>query len=223
MTDKINSFHAVESSVRKVYLSIKNDPDPIKYENLTEDELWSELVSCILGNEVKFEIANSTMEKLRETGLLCHKNRLCDWNKYENDVNAAILDKQHTVLKNSAKQIRQTAEYIYRDIGSIRKFLGKSNVIEVRRHIVEKLSLCPKQSSLFLRNVSYETNIAVLDVHILKYMHWAGLTDTLVKSVSKIKNYEIFEKIFITHAHTLQYDPDRFDVAIWVVMKVASS
>jgi len=75
--------------------------------------------------------------------------------------------------------------------------------------------------AFFLRNIGYATHVAVLDVHVLTYMSWAGLTDTPVKSVSTVRKYETLEDAFIEHSYSFGYAPDRFDLAVWVVVKVA--
>jgi len=52
-------------------------------------------------------------------------------------------------------------------------------------------------------------------------MNWVGLTDVHVKSVSTVRKYEILEDSFIEHSYSFGYTPDRFDLAVWVVVKVA--
>jgi N-glycosylase/DNA lyase len=118
---------------------------------------------------------------------------------------------------------RQAAERIYGEHGSIRGFIEKTHdVRETRRRLASEVSgLGPKQASLFLRNIGYNSDIAVLDVHVLTYMRWTGLTDTSAKSVSTVGKYEKLENAFIEHSYSLGYTPDRFDLAVWVVMKVA--
>ena len=81
--------------------------------------------------------------------------------------------------------------------------------------------LGPKQASLFLRNIGYAKHVAVLDVHVLTYMSWVGLTDAPLKSVPTIHKYEMLEDLFIEHACSFGCTPDQFDLAVWVVVKVA--
>jgi N-glycosylase/DNA lyase len=81
--------------------------------------------------------------------------------------------------------------------------------------------LGPKQASLFLRNIGYAAHVAVLDIHVLTYMSWVGLTETPIKSVPTVPRYEALEDAFIEHAYSFGQTPDRFDLAVWVVVKVA--
>ena len=91
----------------------------------------------------------------------------------------------------------------------------------MRQYLTSEIpGLGPKQSSLFLRNIGYTESIAVLDIHVLTYMNWVGLTTTLEKSASTIRKYETLEDSFVEHSLSLGYSPGQFDVAVWLVMKV---
>ena len=114
-------------------------------------------------------------------------------------------------------------ERLYTSRGSILKLLNSaSDVRNARRVLVAEVAgLGPKQASLFLRNIGYAKHIAILDVHVLTYLNWVGLTDTPLKSVSTLSKYEVLEDSFIEHAYAFGYSPDQFDLAVWIVMKVA--
>jgi N-glycosylase/DNA lyase len=86
---------------------------------------------------------------------------------------------------------------------------------------LEVSGLGPKQASLFLRNIGYATHVAVLDTHVLTYMSWVGLTEAPIKSIPTVRKYEALEDAFIGHAYSFGQTPDRFDLAVWVVVKVA--
>jgi len=47
------------------------------------------------------------------------------------------------------------------------------------------------------------------------------LTETPIKSVPTVPRYEALEGAFIEHAYSFGQAPDRFDLAVWVVVKVA--
>jgi N-glycosylase/DNA lyase len=85
----------------------------------------------------------------------------------------------------------------------------------------EVSGLGPKQASLFLRNIGYAAHVAVLDVHVLTYMSLVGLTEVPMKSVSTVRKYEALEDAFIKHAYSFGHAPDRFDLAVWVVLRIA--
>ncbi len=228
------SLPAIENAIREVcYALDEKKPQASSWERMTEDELWRELVACILGSRVRFEVAHSAVERLERMRLLCESRRSLHFDHYEQDVLEALsgecftqsgLAKQrYPFFRSRANQIRRAAERLYTDHGTIRGFLGTAcDVQETRRRLASEISgLGPKQASLFLRNIGYTSHVAVLDVHVLTYMSWVGLSDLPLKSVSSVRKYETMEDAFIEHSYTLGYKPDRFDLAVWIVVKVA--
>lgn len=187
----------------------------------SEDDLWRELVSCILGSRVRFETACAAVERLDNMCLLCHLRCTSDFDRYETDI-LATLSGKYPFYKLRANQIRRAAESLYGSGGSIKDFLDSAvDFRQMRQYLVSEIpGLGPKQSSLFLRNIGYADSIAVLDVHVLTYMNWAGLTTVLEKSIPTIRKYEVLENSFVEHSLSLGYSPEQFDLAVWLVMKV---
>ena len=188
----------------------------------SEDNLWRELVSCILGSRVRFEVAYAAVERLEENELLTARRRESRFQQYEDDATAA-LSGGYPFYRLRARQLREAAERLYGKSGSIRGFLQDAlDVRAARRLLTDEIAgLGPKQASLFLRNIGFAQYVAVLDVHVLAYMNWVGLTEKLFRSVPTIRKYETLEDAFIQHACSLGCSPDRFDLAVWVVLKVA--
>jgi len=122
-----------------------------------------------------------------------------------------------------SNQIRHAAEWLYQSGGTLHSFLeGSRDIRDARRRLALEVSgLGPKQASLFLRNIGYAACVAILDIHVLTYMNWVGLTETPLRSISTVKKYEALEDAFIEHAYSYGYTPDRFDLAVWVVVRVA--
>ena len=96
-----------------------------------------------------------------------------------------------------ANQIRRAAEQLCETKCTLRSYLESSRDIRAarRRLALEVSGLGPKQASLFLRNVGYGAHVAVLDVHVLTYMYWAGLTETPIASVATLRRYEALERL----------------------------
>ena len=188
----------------------------------SEDDLWRELVSCILGSRVRFETACAAVERLDDMCLLCHSRRTSDFDQYETDI-LATLSGKYPFYKLRANQIRRAAESLYGSGGSITDLLDNTvDFREMRQYLISEIpGLGPKQSSLFLRNIGYADSVAVLDVHVLTYMNWVGLTTVLEKSIPTIRKYETLENSFVEHSLSLGYSPEQFDLAVWLVMKVA--
>ena len=203
------------------------------WENMSEEELWHELIACILGSRVSFEAAHSAMERLEKAGLASRAFHIAEYRKYEQDVLCALSGnneargslrskKLYPFSKMRARQIRLAAEALYSKGGGIRCLLRNTcDVRETRRRLAMNVAgLGPKQSSLFLRNIGYAADIAVLDVHILTYMEWVGLTPSSIRAVRTIRQYERLEDVFVGHSYSLGFPPDLFDLAVWIVIRM---
>lgn len=223
MTVSHVSLPAIENAIRDVYSALdeKNYQSPT-WSMMNEDDLWRELVACVLGSRVQFEAAHAAVERMDKMELLTDGRRSSRFDQYEEDTVAALFG-GYPFYHIRAKQIRRAAERLYGSSGSVREFLDDARDIrEARRRLASEVpGLGPKQASLFLRNIGYATHVAVLDVHVLTYMSWVGLTEKIVKSISTVRKYEMLEDSFIQHSYSFGYTPDRFDLAVWVVVKVA--
>lgn len=222
MTVSHVSLPAIENAIRDVCSALdeQNHQPPTRYR-MNEDDLWRELVACVLGSRVRFEAAHAAVERMGEMELLTDRRRSSRFDQYEEDTVAA-LSGGYPFYRVRAKQIRRAAERLYGSRGSVREFLDDAcDIREARRRLASEVpGLGPKQASLFLRNIGYATHVAVLDVHVLTYMSWVGLTEQIVKSISTVRKYEMLEDSFIEHSYSFGYTPDRFDLAVWVVVKV---
>jgi N-glycosylase/DNA lyase len=201
---------------------------------MSEDDLWRELVACILGSRVRFHVAHAAVERMSRANLLSETRRSSRYEEYQRDVIAALsgttkprrsprFQSLYPFPRLRAKQIRAAAQTLYAQSGTIHELLDDvRDLREVRRHLASEVAgLGPKQASLFLRNIGYAAHVAVLDVHVLTYMNWIGLTTTPVKSVPTVRQYEALEDAFIKYSSSVGYTPDRLDLAVWVVIRVA--
>lgn len=223
MTTTHVSLPAIENAIRDVCSALdENNHQSPTLSRMNEDNLWRELVACVLGSRVRFEAAHAAVERMDEMKLLTNRRRSRRFDQYEEDMVTA-LSGGYPFYRVRAKQIRRAAERLYGSRGSVREFLDDArDTREARRRLASEVpGLGPKQASLFLRNIGYATHVAVLDVHVLTYMSWVGLTEEIVKSISTVRKYEMLEDSFIEHSYSLGYTPDRFDLAVWVVVKVA--
>ncbi len=217
------SLPAIENAIRDVCSALdEKNIQSSTWSKMNEDDLWRELVACVLGSRVRFEAAHAAVERMDKMKLLTNRRRSRRFDKYEEDTVTA-LSGGYPFYRIRAKQIRRAAERLYGSSGSIREFLDDAHDSrDARRRLASEVpGLGPKQASLFLRNIGYATHIAVLDVHVLTYMSWVGLTKEIVKSISTVRKYEMIEDSFIEHSYSFGYTPDCFDLAVWVVVKVA--
>jgi N-glycosylase/DNA lyase len=218
----------INNAIREVCFALeeKNHHPPF-WTTMTEDDLWRELVACILGSRVRFEVAHSAVERMDKRRLFSKNRRSSRFQQYEWDVMSALCEgsgpSRYPFSRRRANQIRSSAERFYGSSETVRSFLEDSHDIrDARRRLaVEVSGLGPKQASLFLRNIGYAANVAILDTHVLTYMSWVGLTEAPIRSVSTVRRYEALEDAFIEHAYSFGCTPDCFDLAVWIVVKVA--
>lgn len=229
------SLPRLEYAIREVSRSLEqhNTHRP-KWDAMSEDDLWRELVACILGSRVRFDVAHAAIALMDRADLFSAALRFSRRDEYEHDVLRALsvtgksgdasgLQGRYPFPRLRAKQVSTAAETLYANGGTIGRLLHEAqDVREVRRRLsAEVAGLGPKQASLFLRNVGYAIHVAVLDVHVLTYMNWIGLTPLPLKTVRTLRQYEILEEAFVEHSCSAGFRPDLYDMAVWVVVRVA--
>jgi len=234
MTVASISLPQLELAVREVcnYLHDGHDHRST-WENMSEEELWRELIACILGSRVRFDVAHSAIERLEKTGTFPLALQIARHANYEQYVlrvlsgtdeawKAPGVRKRYPFCKMRARQIRLAAQALYSNGGGIRRLLENArDVREARRRLATDVAgLGPKQASLFLRNIGYAVHVAVLDAHVLTYMEWVGLTPSPIRTVRTIRHYEMLENAFIEHSYSSGFPPNLFDLAVWVVVRV---
>ena len=225
-----------ERAVIEVAEDVEKQPPVICWEQLDENQLWYELVACLLGSQVSFELALASVRSLETSGLL-HQPLKCGVTTNYLDLITLSLSKpvwvrtyqgaykhiRYRFPKSKATGIAKTAERIYQSPSqSIKNLLEESSDSRsARKSIVERsCGIGAKQASLFLRNVGYGGSLAILDSHVLRYMYLVDIAEKLFKSVSSIRTYELLELKLYKYADDLGFRLLCLDRAIWVVMRV---
>lgn len=198
-----------------------------------ERELWRELVSCILGSRVPYNQALSATEHLTNLGLLEAAERGKVGAPYERRLWRALARPMPNAMpgaeplcyrfpKLRANHISRTAASIYDDRSSLTAILRTSSAPQdVRARLVSlAVGIGPKQASLFLRNIGYSDDLAVLDVHVLRYMAVMGLRGKHDRSPARLAEYEHAECLFRAHSREIGYAVGCVDVAVWIVMRL---
>ena len=87
MTTTHVSLPAIENAIRDVCsdLDEKNHQSPT-WSRMNEDDLWRELVACVLGSRVRFEAAHAAVERMGEMELLTDRRRSKRFDQYEEDI-----------------------------------------------------------------------------------------------------------------------------------------
>jgi len=232
MVDKLLS-QRLERTALKVYDAI-DKRNQGKNTQGSEEYLWHELVSCILGSKVPFEQAQATTNHLINTNLITVNDCLRNGLEFEGriieslthpitlTVGISSLSFKYRYPRLRANHIRRTAESIYEENGSIKNILDSTrDPSEMRIRIMQSsVGIGPKQSSLFLRNIGFTDKLAILDTHVLRYMFLMGMINVATKAVSTIARYQEIEGHLKSYTNKLGANLAYFDTAIWVTMRV---
>ncbi len=221
-------FEATVIRLCKEIASIQRRRD---WRELKEADLLFELVATILGSQVSYEMAKAAADRLYSDGLLTKKTYKQETKLHElieKSLRKPIFHshwgekgRRYRFPKLRACQINRTMNKIYSQ-SSLKNILSKCSYAgEARAELVRTvLGIGPKQASLFLRNVGYTGELAILDIHVLRYMNFCGMSD-ISSSPSKISEYEILENRLLEYSFELGVPLGCLDQAIWVTMRVA--
>jgi N-glycosylase/DNA lyase len=236
----ISKYQLNKSDIENIVLNVSSHVETLKnnyntWESLSEQKLWEELVSCILGSRINFEIAFFYTEQLSKKGLL-------DIEKILKDPTSAVFSIRD-LLNSSMYKSKVTgnfgkypfhqsrSEYIIRTAlniyewnhTSLKMILSQYDCEFDARDAIHELSIGIgyKQSSLFLRNIGFSQNLAILDTHVLKYMVFMDLLSGFSKiDIANKKKYVQTENILNNYAIACNKNISRLDIAIWVVMRL---
>jgi len=226
----------IEGAVMKVCDSLESHRTQIRdWKDYSEDELWFELVSCILGSRVRYESAKACTAHLRNVGLLeiesLIKSPRSMRNRIRRELNKSIYPPfsngrglKYRYPKSRSTYIVRTGLQIYKNENlTIKGVLRECrNGNEARDVIVKKCSgIGLKQASLFLRNISFCDDLAILDSHVIRYVELLELNKEFNNLISEDGNqYLINENMLRMYAISKRRSLATLDVGIWTVMRV---
>lgn len=207
----------------------------LDWQLLTEDEMLYEVAICIFGSQMRFEMAVATADRLRDWDLL-FSNRIANTSDYVERILEAlnqpllVPDKDGTVCSAKprfrnrlASLLATTVLEIYGKGLSLRMLLFAVNSAKDARKVL-MMNVCgfgPKQASLFLRRVGYCSDLAVLDVHVLEYLHLARGIKIAPSRLGRLSCYEEIEDTFREIASRFGHSLGCVDLATWLTMRVA--
>lgn len=208
---------------------------PKAWDELTEEILWTELVACILGSQVKWEHASSALQHLKSKGLLDLRLFVSNLSVMEGKIGKELSMPIYAPLRKhgagskyrfpntKARQICRSAAAVYGGPGSLAELLRTcSSDHDARAILVRTCSgVGPKQASLFLRNIGYSNSLAIIDSQVLKFMEKKGLASRTDAKPRTIRGYLELESRFSRYAEQVGASPGDLDVAVWAVMRVA--
>lgn len=222
----------LERAVRVVTQEIEKEYRPRNWKRLSEAQLFYELTACILSSQVSFEMALSAAKAIRREGHLnCLSSRcslaattLAFTRILSSPLNSPSWKKprRYRFPNIRARSIAETAHAIYCNGETIKTLLEASaSADDARDTIMKKASgIGPKQASLFLRNIGFSTEIAIIDTHVVRYMTSMRLVKT-EKQTMCAGLYADYENRLRQYSRNLGFSLATLDQAIWIVMRTA--
>jgi N-glycosylase/DNA lyase len=232
--NKTHTSLMIEKVVSDVALKVMDIQRSFVWEDFREYILWRELASCILGSRVPFELARSAVRHLDKAGLL----RMLQKERCFSVVEKRVLKelrrplyfplrvdgskRSYTFPFVKARQLRDTAKTIYGEGKTLKSILRESkDEYFARKFLIETAAgIGPKQASLFLRNIGFANDLAILDSHVLRFMDYVKIAKILPDSISSITSYEKTESKLRNYAEDKEIEMSCLDTAIWIVMRV---
>ncbi|MFQ5906623.1 MAG: hypothetical protein ACE5JA_08620 [bacterium] len=229
------------SQIQRAVMSLcdyidKNMENRVSWLDLTEEQLWLMLVSCILGSRVASEIAEAFTERLSLKGLLRLPDILREPQRSEEELtkelSAPLLapsawwdGRRYQYPRSRSRFIVATAARIYRANGTGLKGILESvhDEFHARELLGEvAVGIGYKQASLFLRNALFSRELAILDTHVIRYMALAGLIDSDGSQPVRLtkEKYLDLERGLREYANAMSRPMSSLDLAIWAVMKL---
>jgi N-glycosylase/DNA lyase len=230
------THNRIENAVVKVCEYINSQRPEVKdWRDYSENQLWFELVSCILGSRVRYETAKACTIHLQNADLLRIARILIEprsmENKIKRELNKSIyppfsngMGSKYRYPKSKSQYIIRTGIQIYKnDKATIKDVLRKCLDGEEARDVLVKkcAGIGLKQASLFLRNISFADSLAILDCHVIRYLELLGLSgksDSM--SQDRTHSYFTYENALKLYAISKKKTLATLDIAIWTVMRL---
>ena len=220
----------LDRTIRTLCLLINDQVRTRATGNWHEFDLRKELVACILGSQVRYEMALAAIENLKWAGLLDDVwwvgNRRDD---FESSVFGVLSGQRYDLPfrgRYRFPKARTNQLVLARDVlARVPLSTQLENDVTpkyLRKNLVANIpGLGPKQASMFLRNIGRSYELAILDTHLLRFMAIKDLLPANQVHIGTLSGYERAERIVVGYADTLGYPAGYLDLAIWATMKAA--
>lgn len=225
----------IENAIIKVCDYVESHHRDIpNWKDYSEEQLWLELVSCILGSRVRYETAKDCVTHLKNIGLLNIANLIKNPRKIEKMIIRELskpiyapfstcTGSRYRYPKSKSRFIINSAIEIYGNNQTIHNILKESNGgYEARDVLIQKCwGIGPKQASLFLRNIGFSDDLAILDCHVISYMKMQNIDWKFdIPNQRSMRSYYKEENKLRMYAISKRKKLATLDVGIWTVMRV---
>ncbi len=232
MTFELSAYacYRLDNTIRKLCRLIENKVRKHAKRTRPEYELRRELVGCILGSQVRHDMAVAATANLERANLFSDRRWYsCRDIKFESDVLIVLKGRAPSLCHFGsyrfpsvrAKQLAQVRDALAR-LPLTRRLAVGGAPAELRKKLIEEIpGLGPKQASMFLRNIGASYDLAIIDTHVLRYLELQGWLAIKEARVNTVSGYERTERVLTQYANTLGYQVGYLDWAIWATMKAA--
>ncbi len=197
--------------------------------DLDERACRKELIGCILASQVTSRSAELWTAAFEHAGLL--EDRW--WRPRGGTGFAALVGRVLTGMHHASRDLgryrffRTKASQIVaaREVVSARTlkaYLSEGDALAIRRRLVREIpGLGPKQASMLIRNLGISFDLAVLDGHVVAFMHETQLPAVSTGRKARLAGYEELEAVFRMYAERNGVTLGCLDWAIWLTMKAS--
>ena len=230
MTTDPPPLRLVERAIQAVGEDVLRVPAERSWQQRGERDLWNVLVACILGSGVSHEHASRAMARLSEGTLLQAWSTPFDPDATQSETSLLLAPRMsedggrvsgYRFARSRSRWLTLAAMSLYGSGPTLQEMLARAlSPADARSAIIRKVpGIGPKQASLFLRNVGYSDDLAVIDRHVMRYMEWSGLAIAPVSPALGLARYLAFEARLRSEADRFRLPLGVFDLAVWIVVR----
>lgn len=184
-------------------------------------DLFFELVYCLLTAQTKFVSAAKVVEELKydeKFDTRFYKSSDSDFFNYLMPILRKNVIRFHNNKANNIvyarKSFLKNDQLILRD-----KLIELDGNFERRKWLIDNvLGFSYKESSHFLRNIGFGNNLAILDRHVLRTMHWLGVSHEIPETITS-KVYLEYEKKLTDFSSFVGIPMERLDFLLFILSK----
>ncbi|MFA5771459.1 MAG: N-glycosylase/DNA lyase [Thermoplasmata archaeon] len=203
ITDHIKDFYTVKHNI----INSRLKEFKKTWKTGSDDEIFAELVFCILTPQSKAKICWRAVENLRNKKLLLKGNK----NQIARELNGVrFKNNKAEYIVEARKLFLENGKFVIKS-----KFKTFRNTYDARDWLVHNVKgIGYKEASHFLRNIGKGENLAILDRHILKNLKLLKVIEKIPDSLSKRKYLEIEDKM-LEFARKIHIPISHLDLLLW--------
>ena len=173
----------------------------------TEEQIFCELVFCILTPMARGTMCCAAVENMKSTGVLFRG----DCAEIAKELIGARF-----INKKSAYIVEARSKFLHGNPVSLRSVLSKINdAYQAREWLVRDVKgIGYKEAGHFLRNIGFNQDLAILDRHILKNLKNLGVIDDVPESPTK-RQYLTIELKMKEFSDAIRIPMSHLDFVLW--------